>query len=192
MKKFILTMAMSAAVTLMSGAAYAACTTETAKDDLEDAEVQTLYDCILDKMRSGYGAAGGVASEYTGWQAAATLPAAPGPHGKRFLMTFVNETGFAEYVKYSDERGPMPTGTLIAKESFSVSKKGKVKVGPLFIMEKVAAGNADEFGNWVYSAYQPKGKAMKIKQKFCHGCHGAFEDQDSLGYPDEDYWLSSN
>ena len=81
---------------------------------------------------------------------------------------------------------------MIAKESFNVTKKGKVKAGPLFFMEKVAAGTADEFGNWLYSAFTPKGKVMKVKQGFCHGCHKAFEDQDSLGYPGEDYRVSSN
>ena len=85
----------------------------------------------------------------------------------------------------------MPAGTLIAKESFNVNKKGEVKVGPLFFMEKVAAGNADEYGNWVYSVVQPNGKPGKISQKFCHDCHGAFDTQDAMGYPDEDYRIAA-
>ena len=107
-------------------------------------------------------------------------------------MTFVNETGFADYVKYSDENPVMPVGSIIAKESFNVSKKGKVRKGPLFFMTKVAAGGeADKFGNWVYSAFSPKGKVMKIKQKFCHDCHGNYDDQDSLGYPADEVRLSA-
>ncbi len=85
----------------------------------------------------------------------------------------------------------MPVGSVLAKESYKLSKKGKPRRGPLFIMTKVAAGEADEFGNWVYSAVQPNGKVMKIKQGYCHSCHVAFADQDSLGYPDEDVRLSN-
>jgi hypothetical protein len=57
-------------------------------------------------------------------------------------------------------------------------------------MSKVAAGEADEFGNWVYSALKPNGKVMKIKQSFCYNCHTNFEGQDSLGYPEEDYRIT--
>ncbi len=177
-----------------TSAAFAACTTDVAKDDLTDAQVQGLYDCVKEKLREGYASQGdAITKDYQGWKAAATLPAVTGTHGKRFLMTFANDTAFAEYTKFSDERGPMPVGSVLAKESFNVNKKGEVKHGPLFFMTKVAAGgDAKEFGDWFYAAYSPKGKAMKIKQKFCHSCHGAFEDQDSLGYPGEDYRVSSN
>ena len=172
----------------MSALAQAECTTTTPKADLTNEQVVELYECIKDEMRKGYASQGNEwAAAYPGWQAAFTVPGGVGNHGKRFLTTYVNETGHEEYVKFSDENPTMPVGTIIAKESFNVSKKGKVKTGPLFFMEKVAAGgDADEYGNWVYSALQPNGKPMKIKQQFCHGCHGGFDDQDSLGYPEED------
>ena len=179
----------------VSSAAFAAhCKTDVKKDDLSDEQVQALYDCIKAELREGYASQGGaLTAEYSSWKAAATLPAAPGVHGKRFLFTFVNDIGFDEYVKFSDERGPMPVGTVVAKESFNVSKKGQVKKGPLFFMTKAAAGGeSDQYGNWVYAAFSPKGKTMKIKQSFCHNCHKAFEDQDALGYPVEDYRISSN
>jgi hypothetical protein len=175
----------------LSGAAYAECTTDVAKDDLTDAQVVELYECIKGELREGYAAVGDErATAYQSWGVTSTVPGGVGNHGSRFLMTFVNEVGFDEYVKFSDEGAKMPVGTLIAKESFNVNKKGIVKKGPLFFMEKVAAGEADEFGNWVYSALQTKGKVMKIKQKFCHDCHGNFEGQDSLGYPEEDYRIT--
>jgi hypothetical protein len=75
---------------------------------------------------------------------------------------------------------------VLAKESYTLSKKGKGRKGPLFVMTKVAAGEADEFGNWVYSAVKGNGKVMKIKQAFCHDCHQGFANQDSLGFPDTD------
>ena len=91
------------------------------------------------------------------------------------------------------ESAKVTSPDAFAKESFNVSKKGKVKKGPLFFMTKAAAGgDSDAYGNWVYAAFSTKGKPMKIKQKFCHDCHQAFEDQDSLGYPSEDYRVSGN
>lgn len=194
MKTLIAAGALTAALFTTSAAHAVDCTTEVKKDDLTNEQVQVLYDCIKSELQTGYSAGGGEnTKEYTGWKAASTQPAAPGVHGKRFLMTYVNETGFAEYTRFSDERGPMPVGTIIAKESFNLSKKGVVKKGPLFFMTKVAAGGeADTYGNWVYAAFQPKGKVMKIKQKFCHDCHGNFEDQDALGYPLEDFRVSAN
>lgn len=193
MGKFGLRFAVWLAAVLFSGAAFAACSTTTAKDDLEDQEIQALYECIQSQMREGYAKGDNAwAKDYhINWKAASTQPAAPGFHGGRFLMTFVNDTGHAEYIKFEEERGPMPVGSLIAKESFNVSKKGEVKVGPLFFMEKVAAGTADEFGNWVYSAVTPGGKAMGIKQSFCHDCHNNYAEQDALGYPVEDYRVSA-
>lgn len=180
--------------TIFATPALAECTTDVKKADLTEEQVVALYDCIKSKLRDGYASQGGqYTKEYQGWKAAATSPAAPGTHGKRFLYTFTNDVAFDEYVKYSDERGPMPVGSILAKESFNVNKKGEVKHGPLFFMEKVAAGGeADEYGNWVYSAFSPKGKAMKIKQSFCHGCHGAFDTQDAMGYPAEDHRLAAN
>lgn len=175
----------------LAGVAQAACTTTTAKDDLSDEQVVELYECIKSKMRAGYKAVGNEwAAAYPDWGAAFVVPGGVGNHGSRFLTTFVNEVGFSEYVRFTEEDTKMPVGTVIAKESFNVDKKGNVRVGPLFFMEKVAAGEADEFGNWLYSAVQSKGKPMKIKQSFCHGCHGNFEGQDALGYPEEEYRIS--
>lgn len=192
MKAMVIRSAIFAAAFVVSGAAYAKCESPVAKDDLTDEQIVELYDCIKEKMRTGYAKGGNEwAAAYPEWGATATQPVAPGPHGNRFLNTFVNEIGHAEYIKFSEERGPMPTGTVIAKESFNVNKKNAVRRGPLFFMEKVAAGDADEFGNWKYSVVQPNGKPGKISQKFCHDCHGAFSEQDSLGYPDEDYRVSA-
>ncbi len=183
--------AAGAVIALLGLAAPAAadeCTFEKKADDFEQADIERLYNCLKDKMAEGYADKGHeVGSTYRTWQATATGPAAPGPHGSRFLFTFANDVAYEQYVKYEDEGGfSMPVGSILAKESFSLSKKNKPRRGPLFIMTKVAEGEADEFDNWVYDAVQPNGKTMKIKQSFCHDCHVAFEDQDSMGYPDFD------
>ncbi len=194
MKKFIKAGAFAFGMFATTAAYAADCKTDVKKDDLTTEQVTALYECIKTELRAGYEKKGlEHTKEYQSWKPVATAPANAGVHGKRFLTAFVNEVGYDEYVKFSDERGPMPVGTVIAKESFNVSKKGKVKKGPLFLMTKVAAGgDADEFGNWIYGVVSPKGGKVNAKQKFCHGCHGNYEDQDSLGYPLEDVRVSSN
>lgn len=193
MRKFFSKTAITAAVFFVSGSAYAACTSPVPKDDLTDEQIVEIYECIKEDLRAGYAKNDNPwAKDYVNWGATATRPAAPGPHGNRFLNTFVNEIGHAEYVKFLEERGPMPVGSVLAKEVFSVNKKQEVKKGQLFFMEKVAAGGeAEEFGNWVYSVVKSNGDPQKITQKFCHDCHGAFSDQDAMGYPDEDVRIAA-
>lgn len=170
------------------------CTFSIEVIDFEQADIDRLYDCVKDDLAAGYAKEGHpVGSVYRDWQATSTGPAAPGPHGDRFLYTFANDTAFADYVSYRDDGGwSMPVGSVLAKESYTLTKEGAPRKGPLFVMTKVAGGEADEFGNWVYSAVQPNGKNMGIKQSFCHDCHQAFADQDSLGFPDTDVRFSAD
>jgi hypothetical protein len=185
--------AAAAVVALVGGAHDAAadghadaCTFEKDVFDFDEADVAALYACVSDDLEAGYGAedheVGGV---YRTWGNAATGPALPGVHGERFLNTFVNEVGFDTYIEYGyGDDFVMPVGTVIAKESYKLRNDGTPRLGPLLIMTKVEPGTeAEEFGNWIYSGVQPNGKNMGVKQSFCHDCHSAYADQDSLGYP---------
>ena len=84
----------------------------------------------------------------------------------------------------------MPVGTVISKESFTISGKGKAKPGPLFIMEKVAPGTSPSTNDWYYMMVSAKGSPVAVDVwKNCHECHSNFEDQDTLGYPVEEVRL---
>jgi len=124
-----------------------------------------------------------IAADYPDWKATATAPAAPGVHSGRYMMTYVNEIGHADYIKYSSQNPAMPIGTLIAKESFTVKREGEFRPGPLFTMEKVSLEDAPDTGGWLYGRVNTDGSKMRTSQKFCHSCHEAFSTQDSLGYP---------
>lgn len=123
-----------------------------------------------------------IAAAYTSWEPAASVPAKPGVHGKRYLMTYVNDIGHGAYVKYAPVDVDMPIGSIVAKESFKI-KSGKFKPGPLFLMEKVGIEKAPKSDGWFYSGIKPNGTPMKSSQRFCHNCHKAYSGQDSLGYP---------
>ena len=186
-----ITLATAAAALSLGTSAIAqeACAIAEDRFAMDDADVTALYDCMSDRMVEAYAKGeNATASAYRDWQVTATRPAVAGPHQNRFLLTFVNEIGAEQYLRFEGDI-TMPVGSILAKESIG-GKGGAARVGPLFMMEKVA--DAPEYGNWVYSGVQPNGKELKISQKFCHDCHGGYDHQDSMGYPLEDVRLTVN
>lgn len=186
MKLMTIAAAAAAAATLgPTGASAQECVFEQDIYDLDEAGMAQLYDCIDDALVEAYGREGdAVGSVYRDWQVTSTGAFVPGVHGDRALITYANDIAFDDYVQYRDEGDfSMPVGSVLAKESFSIRDNGEPRVGPLFIMTKVAEGEADEFGNWVYSAVRANGAPMGISQNFCHDCHVAYDFQDNMGYP---------
>ena len=188
-----LTLFLAACATEPTKSAKAGCSAGKAGDELSLAEANVVYNCIADSLHAGYKKGNkrwinpDHVANYRGWVQASTLPANPGWHTERFLMTWVNEVGAAEYLKYA-ENPNIPAGTVIAKESFSVGADGSVKKGPLFLMEKVAAGKSPKTDDWYYSMVSAKGVPQGINvQTACVDCHtGNFKNQGSLGYPVEE------
>jgi len=198
MKSVMITAAAAAGIFISASTAAQAqdCAFDPEVDffDYEQVDLDRLYDCVKDRLAEGYAAEGDeVAVAYRDWGVTATGAAAPGAHSNRMLLTFANDVAYDQYVQYAFGDFEMPVGSILAKESYSVNKKGEPRLGPLFIMTKVeAGGEAEEFDNWVYAAVRTNGKPMGIKQGFCHGCHEAYADQDSLGYPDRDVRFETN
>jgi hypothetical protein len=115
-----------------------------------------------------------------------------GAHGSRLLLTFANDVAAEQYLKFDEEDVVMPAGSVLAKESITISTKKKTaRPGPLFIMTKGKPGAAPDTGDWIYAALMPNGKPMKISQNFCHDCHVAWEAQDMMAYPMEEVRVSN-
>jgi hypothetical protein len=162
-------------------------------DELSYDEANVVYNCIAADLHAGYKQGPkrwvnpDTVANYRSWTQASTKPANPGWHTERFLMTWVNDVGAAEYLKYA-ENPTIPAGTVIAKESFSVDANGKPVKGPLFLMEKAAAGASPKTDDWFYSMVSPKGVPQGINVfAACSECHqGNFADTGGLGYPVEE------
>lgn len=177
---------------LMAGGALA-CDPGKPGAELTGAEAQEVYDCLAEALHDGYttGAKQWIPADkvedYRNWNRASKFPAAPGFHGNRFLSTWVNDTGAAEYMRYA-ENPSIPAGTWIAKESFSVTDAGESRPGPLFLMQKVEAGTSPETDDWYYMAVAPNGTPMAVNViTACSDCHqGAYGFQGGLGYPVEE------
>jgi cytochrome P460 len=161
--------------------------------DLTESDINSIYDCMKDRLTAAYTKEGNkIGENYRNWAVTATRPAVAGPHGERLLLTFANPIGAEQYLKFEEEGVVMPAGSVLAKESIKINKKKKAAVvGPLFLMTKLEAGGAPDAGDWRYDAIAPNGKQMKIKQSFCAACHMGYSGQDSLAYPLEEVRLSN-
>ncbi|MBO6510501.1 cytochrome P460 family protein [Roseibium sp.] len=178
----------------LTATAHAACDVQKPGYELTGDEAEEIYDCLKADLQAGYQKgpkrwiSEDFVKDYPDWTKASAFPAAPGFHGGRFLVTYVNAIGADEYLKYKPENVTIPAGTRIAKESFAVNDDGKVSRGPLFLMEKVAAGKSPETDDWYYMMVGPNGAPQAVNvMTACSECHMEnFGEQGGLGYPVED------
>ncbi|MEX0344269.1 MAG: cytochrome P460 family protein [Rhizobiaceae bacterium] len=131
-------------------------------------------------------------NKWEGFGSVTTHAYPSGTHGNRFVLNYVNKIGAAAYAKYEDI-GTAPTGTTVAKPSFTVSAKGQASIGPLFIMEKMVNDFNADTANWRYAMIMPGGVTAGVTNGpnssamgFCHECHQGAEDADYLFFLPED------
>ncbi len=165
---------------------------------MTDAEAQAAYGCFKDTMQSGYAKSGltsnmglAIATAYQGWTRYSMRAYVSNTHGGRFVHNYGNQAarGYGNF----EGAGTMPVGAVLAKDSFVV-RHGKLAAGPLFVMEKMAAGFNADSGNWRYTLVMPGGKVIGTTHgagsnnvEFCIGCHMAAEDTDSMMFLPEEY-----
>lgn len=156
------------------------------------AEAQEIYARLLPELKAGYGASGRPAGrDYASWPRYNKAPYLSATHGNLYVNNYANETG-AAYGRY-EEAGTLPVGSLVAKDSFIVTRDGSVSPGPLFVMEKMPEGFNYVSGDWRYSQINPDGKVVGMTRgagaervEYCIACHLAVEQQDHLFFvPDK-------
>jgi hypothetical protein len=162
--------------------------------ELTDAEAAAAYDCVLKDMKAAYGKSGVPAAKtYTNWRRYSRVAYTSATHGNRFVQNYANTAG-RSYGAF-EKSGVMPTGAVLAKDSFSVTPKGKIGLGPFFLMEKMKAGFNKASGDWKYTMVMPNGAVMGVTNGrnskgmvFCYECHMAVaEEQDSMMFLPEEY-----
>lgn len=133
------------------------------------------------------------AKAYPNWRRYSKVAYVSGTHGNRFVQNYANDTGRA-YGAF-EKAGRMPVGSILAKDSFTVTPNGRVGVGPLFLMEKMSGGFNKKSDDWKYSMVMPTGAVMGATNgknssalNFCYECHmSVAEDQDSMMLLPEEY-----
>ena len=146
-----------------------------------------VYDCMLGDMKAAYAKSDNPnATSYTNFRRYSTRAYVSDTHGGRYVQNYANDTAKA-YGAF-ENAGVFPAGSVLAKDSIGVKSNGTVSVGPLFLMEKMAAGFNAESGDWRYTLILPSGATVgttngagSAKVEFCITCHvSVTPDQDSV------------
>ena len=153
---------------------------------LGSTDANAIYDSIIEQMANGYAQSGDAsAKKFRNWQRFNNAPYLSAGHGNRFLSNYGNKIA-SGYLKL--RRGEtMPVGSILAKDSFTVTDDKEIFGGALFLMEKLAAGGKPEFGDWRYAMIMPDGSifgdsavAGDESMQFCHDCHVRVKKRDYL------------
>ncbi len=156
---------------------------------LSEEEAVSLYGCAKAAMATNYGKAGvASAAGYQSWTNYATTPYVSATHAERYVNNYANDVAAAGYGAY-ESVGRLPVGSVVVKDSFSVTADGRVEIGPLFMMEKVAHVSGESHPSpWRFTMIMPDGWVFgttggqgDANVAFCADCHGTVADvHDSL------------
>jgi len=184
-----------AATTVVFGLAFlpatapaAECSTTTPAYEIGPDEAQRLYDCVEAAMIESYSRAVGVPGvpEYRDWQVVSATPFVSATHGSMMINHIVNPVAEALYIQWEDMSGKrFAEGSILAKESYRVTVDGGIRVGPLFLMEKMPAGFNPASRDWRYTMIMPDGSLFgqtngpnSERVVFCITCHQAAGDEN--------------
>ncbi len=154
--------------------------------DLKSDDANAIYDSIIKQMAEGYAQSGiRAAKDYLKWRRDNNAPYLSGGHGNRFLNNYGNAVS-KSYLKLR-RGGKMPVGTVLAKDSFTVTDDKEIFGGALFLMEKLADNAKPQTGDWRYVMIMPDGSifgdnavAGDESMQFCHDCHKRVKTRDYL------------
>lgn len=131
-------------------------------------------------------------ANYQRWKRYNRVPYPSATHGHRILNNYANETARA-YGRL-EQAGSLPVGSIIAKDSITVTNDGLATPGALYLMEKMPEGFNYVSGNWRYTMIMPDGSIFGTTKgegaervKFCISCHLAAARQDHLFFVPKKY-----
>lgn len=160
---------------------------------LGGARAEEVYMAIRGQLQRVYAESEDpIATDYINWTRYNAVPYRSSSHGNTFVNNYANETA-AAYGKFEDA-GSLPAGSIVAKDSFVVTKGGAIVTGGLFLMEKMAPGFDPANGDWRYAMVGPDGVVKGVgpasgadEVSFCAACHNrAADTHDHLFFiPDE-------
>lgn len=148
---------------------------------------EEIYQAIRGEMSAAYASSGDpLFDEYQIWKRYTRFPYRAGSHGERYANHLANDIA-AAYERY-EGAGPLPVGSIVIKDTFTVTSDGQVMTGPLFMMEKMPPGFASLAGSWRFQMLSADGASVGLTGgqdtaavQFCGECHAkAGAEQDYL------------
>ncbi|MET1415849.1 cytochrome P460 family protein [Roseibium sp. HPY-6] len=161
--------------------------------DLSKEEAQRIYAGLKDRMSSLYAIADLPAIEgYQSWTLFNDAPYISATHGRRYVNNYANAIAANYAILKEGEK--LPAGSVLAKDSITVTGDGRVFPGAMFGMEKLAEGASPETADWRYFMVVPDGSIVGDTtgdnpqlMTYCHECHIGVEDRDFTFYVPEEY-----
>ncbi len=150
------------------------------------AEAERIYRIALQSMRTGYSEAGVDAIQgYDKWPRYNRSPYLSSTHGNHLVNNYANDIA-RNYGRF-EKAGILPVGSIIAKDSFAVTRSGLILLGPVFLMEKMPAGFNYVSADWRYTMIRPDGRILGTtggknsdRVEYCAACHQFRAQQDQL------------
>jgi len=165
---------------------------------LSGEETQRIYGIVTPALERGYASSGdSAAAAYLGWKRFNTMPYLSATHGNHYVNNYANTIASPAYARF-EQAGRLAVGSVLAKDSFSVTRSSGILLGPLFLMEKMPEGFSPVSGDWRYSQVMPDGEVLgrtggpgAQRVEYCVGCHLARESNDHLYFIPEDRRIPS-
>lgn len=156
--------------------------------DLTKQQAEQIYLSVLPEIKAIFAMSDIVAAtKYTSWKRYNNAPYISATHGARYVDNYAN--GIAKNYGQLTQGETYPEGSILAKDSFSVTSNQSIFPGALFLMEKMRAGFNKASGNWRYTMVLPDGSVFGTTHgensenvEFCIGCHAAKATLDHIFY----------
>ena len=164
--------------------------------DLSKDEAQKHYRSLTRRMARGYAAAQlDLIRNYQNWPLFNDAPYISATHGQRFVNSYANR--MAHNYGTMQEGEMLPVGSVLAKDSMTVTDEGNIHPGAMFVMEKLPEGASPETADWRYIMVLPDGSLFgdtmgnrAAAVAYCHDCHEAVADRDYTFYVPEEYRIA--
>ncbi len=160
---------------------------------LSAVEAEEIYQAMKKQLDEAYaGARVPLIEGYQTWKRYNTGPYISATHGRRFVNNFAfGDNGTYGTLKDGESH---PVGTVLAKDSITLTDKGTRFPGAMFVMEKLAEGRSPDTGDWRYLMIIPDGTIFGDTLgddpdlvEYCHLCHEDKADQDYVFFVPEEF-----
>ncbi|WP_420585901.1 cytochrome P460 family protein [Ruegeria sp.] len=161
--------------------------------DLSKEEALKIYKSLQRRMARGYDTARlDELLNYQNWPLFNDAPYISATHGQRFVNSYANR--MAHNYGTMQEGDKLPVGSVLAKDSVTVTDEGNIHPGALFVMEKMPEGTLPDTADWRYVMILPDGSVFGDTTghraravAYCHDCHEAVADRDYTFFVPEEY-----
>ncbi len=157
---------------------------------LPAAEVEKIYSEMRTRLMEGYAVSRFPGTgDYLSWKRYNSSPYLSKTHGQRFVNNYANAKA-----KGYGSGASLPVGSVLAKDSVTITDTGKTFPGALFIMEKLKPGTSDTTNDWRYVVVNPDGSLFGDTTgdepelvEYCHACHEAKSDDDYVYFVPKEF-----